>query len=198
MKKRHAVARLRCTGAAALVALAFLGAPALARAQEQAAVIRHASELRESPADSGRVLAPLPAETAVTRTGERQGPWVRVRTAQGTAGWVHLFDIGTASAGGSGGNVFTGTLRSVQGLFAKTETRRATTPTSTIGIRGLGAEDIANAQPDEASLKKMQALRASESDARQFAREASLSPVRVDPLPVPARPQASTSKENLP
>jgi hypothetical protein len=195
MKIHPAAARLRCAGAAVLTALSLVAVPTLVHAQD-AAVVKRASELRESPGDSGRVLAPLAADSTVTRTGERQGPWVRARTADGTTGWIHLFDLGPASNAGSGGNVFTGALRGVQGLFTKQNNQRATTPTSTIGIRGLGAEDLANAQPDDAEVKKMQALHSSDGDARQFAREASLSPVRVDPLPVPARPQARNPQEN--
>ena len=45
----------------------------------------------------GRSLAALPAQTAVTRTEQRQGPWVQVRTAAGDTGWVHLFDLGPAT-----------------------------------------------------------------------------------------------------
>ena len=195
MKVALALAPARVAGA---VLAALLAAPGLVHAQEEAVVVKRASELRESPSDGGRVLAPLAVESAVIRTGERQGPWVRVRTNEGTLGWVHLFDVGPASGASKGGSMFTGALRSVSGLFAKPGNQRATTPTATIGIRGLGAEDIASAQPNDAAVKNMQALRVSDSDARQFAREASLSPVRVDPLPEPARPQARNPQENLP
>ncbi|MDB5897488.1 MAG: hypothetical protein JWP41_1090 [Ramlibacter sp.] len=65
---------------------------------QEAAVVRRATELREAPGDQALSLAPLPAQTAVTRTNERQGPWVQVRTAAGATGWVHLFDVGPATA----------------------------------------------------------------------------------------------------
>lgn len=171
------------------VLLAASAVPGAARAEEEAAVVRRGSELRESPADSGRVLAPLPADTAVTRTGERQGAWVRVRTAAGLAGWVHLFDVGPASGNGSG--TMAGAFRSVTGLFSKPATQRTTTSTSTIGIRGLGAEDLAQAQPDLQAVARMEALRQSDGEARQFARRAQLTAVSVDPLPEPARMPAA-------
>jgi hypothetical protein len=175
--------------AALLVAAALTGP---VHAEEEAAVVKRGSELRETPGDTGRVLAPLPADTAVTRTGERQGAWVRVRTAAGAAGWVHLFDVGPAS--GSGSNAVAGALRSVTGLFSRPAAQRTTASTSTIGIRGLGAEDLAQAQPDPQAVARMEALRQSDNDARQFARRAQLTPVSVEPLPEPSRvPAAPTT-----
>jgi hypothetical protein len=176
---------------AALVACVALGAGP-AHAQEEAAVVRRATELREAPGESGRSVAALPADTALTRLGERQGPWVRVKTAAGATGWVHLFDVGPASGAGSAGSSSgaAGALRSVTSFFTKPSQQRAATPTSTIGIRGLGAEDLAQAQPDAAALAKMDALRQDEAQARRFARGASLAAARVDPLPAPARAAA--------
>ena len=72
------------------------------------------------PATSGTQPRPsLPAQAAVTRTGERQGPWVRVRTEAGATGWVHLFDVGPASAATAGGSAAGGALRGVTGLFGR-------------------------------------------------------------------------------
>jgi hypothetical protein len=191
---RFAPARLRRAGVPWLAAALVLSAlPLAGHAQEEAAIVKRASELREAPGDTGRVLAPLPADSAVTRTGERQGPWIRVRTAIGALGWVHLFDIGPVSGSGSGS--VAGAFRSVTSLFSKPSTQRSTTSTSTIGIRGLDAEDLAKAQPDEQAVAKMEALRQSDGEARQFARRASLSAVRVDPLQAPDRTQPVTSSQ---
>jgi hypothetical protein len=169
-----------------VLVLALLSGCAAAWAQEEPAVVRRATELREQPGDAGRSLAPLPVDTAVTRLPERQGPWVRVRTAAGAVGWVHLFDVGApgASAASSGGGA-SGLLRGVTGFFSKS-TPRSTVSTSTIGIRGLGAEDLAQAQPDMAAVARMESLRVSEQQARQFAREARWTPASVEPLPAPA------------
>jgi hypothetical protein len=112
-----------------------------------------------------------------------------VRTAAGATGWVHLFDVGPASRGAaaaSGGGA-AGALRGVTSFFTKPSEQRSATPTSTIGIRGLGAEDIAQAQPDTGAVTRMEALRVAEPQARQFARDASLKTASVDPLPAPAR-----------
>lgn len=179
-------------GGAMLLAL-WLAAPGLSLAQEEAAMVRRSTELREQPADAARVLAPLPQDTAVTRLAERQGAWLRVRTATGTIGWVHMFDIGApggATASASSGA--SGMLRGVTGFFTKPT--QTTVSTSTIGIRGLGAEDLARAQPDTAAVGRMEGLRATEQQARQFARDAQLAPSNVEPLPAPPRPAANPSQ----
>jgi hypothetical protein len=65
--------------------------------------------------------------------------------------------------------------------------------TSTVGIRGLGAEDLANAQPNLAAVAQADANRANAAQARQFAGSASLGSRQVEPLPTPAPPPAAPS-----
>lgn len=172
--------------AAALV-LGWLAAPALA----QDAVIKRATELREAPADASASLGALAADSTVARTGERKGSWVKVRTPQGAAGWVHMFDVGAqAGAAPAGGNSATGGLRSLGGLFGG-NSGNTTTATATVGIRGLGAEDIANAQPNPAAVSQAEKLRVNADQARQFAGTAALRAQNVEPLPEPPRPTPS-------
>ena len=160
--------------------------PALAQPAGEAAVVRRAAELRDSPGETGRSLATLAVQAPITRLGERRGQWVQVRSAAGVTGWLHMFDVGpaggqaeTQSAGGG-----SGALRSVTGLFSRSP-QPMSTPTSTIGIRGLGAEDIARAQPNLPAVSQMEAMRQSEGDARDFAGKAALRSAAVDPLPAP-------------
>jgi hypothetical protein len=169
-----------------------------ARAQGEPAVVKRATELREAPGESARSLGPLTAESAVTRLGERQGPWIQVRSNAGTTGWVHMFDVGAATAPAS--NAATGSLRSLTNLFNKggSGQRGATTPTSTIGIRGLGAEDIAQAQPNPAAVTQMENLRQNEGQAREFARDAALSSASVPALAAPARVRAPSATPGNP
>ena len=180
----------RCGRAAVALALAWLAALPAAWAQEEAASVRRATELREQPTETSRSLAALPRDTAVTRLAERSGAYVRVRTQAGLVGWVHLFDVGAPAANGTPAAA-SGLLRGVTSLFGKSAQRPTTVSTSTIGIRGLGAEDLAQAQPDAAAVARMEALRVSEQQARDFARDAQLVPVAVEPLPAPARPSSS-------
>lgn len=164
----------------------LLAAPALA--QQDAAVIKRATELRQEPAESSTSLGALAADSAVSRTGERKGSWVRVRTAQGTTGWVHMFDVGAptgAAAAGSG--TATSGLRSLGGLLGGSS---STTATATVGIRGLSAEDIANAQPNPAAVQQAEKLRVSADQAQRFASGAALRKQNVEPLPEPPRPTA--------
>ncbi|MCC2636146.1 MAG: hypothetical protein K0S48_4032 [Ramlibacter sp.] len=172
----------------ALCVLAFAAGLAPAASAQEAAVTRRATELRDAPGDKGKSIAALPAQAAVTRTSERQGPWVQVRTDAGATGWVHLFDIGPASAAKEGGSTTGNALRSVTGLFGGS---RQTQTGSTAGIRGLDAQDLANAQPNPGAVTQMEGLRQSEADARTFARGASLSTATVDELPQPARRTAA-------
>lgn len=187
------------------VLLACSGA---ALAQNETVLVKRPAQLREAPGDSARSLASLPVQTAVTRLGnsqggqgERQGAWIKVRMADGTLGWLHMFDITAANAsmqGGTGGasGVGVGALRSLSSFFNKGSTQAPgnTLATSTVGIRGLGAEDLANAQPNLAALAQTGAMRVDAAQARQFAGTASLVSRPVEPLPAPASPVAAPSQ----
>jgi Bacterial SH3 domain len=185
----------------ALAALYLALAACCAWAQDDTGVIRRAAELRESAAPSARSIATLPAQSTVTRLGERQGPWLQVRTPAGATGWVHMFDMGSGDATTSTtGNAATGALRGVTNFFNRGggAAPGSTVATSTIGIRGLGAEDIANAQPNVDAVILMEALRQTEAQARQFAAQAPLAAATVPPLPVPARAMAPPAARQAP
>lgn len=163
-----------------LLAVALLTPAAWA---QEAAVTRRPVQLRDAPGDQARSIASLPAQAAVIRTHERQGPWVKVGTAAGATGWLHLFDMAPASAPAEGGSVAGNALRSVTSLFGGSpQPQRAAT---TAGVRGLDAEDLAQAQPDPAAVTKMEAQRLGEADARSFARRSGWQPNAVEPLPEP-------------
>ncbi|MEJ5990679.1 SH3 domain-containing protein [Ramlibacter sp. PS3R-8] len=172
----------------ALCVVVLAGGLLPAASAQEAAVTRRATDLRDAPGDKGRSIAALPAQAAVARTGERQGPWVQVRTDAGATGWVHLFDIGPASAAKEGGSTTGNALRGVTGLFGG---NRQTQTGSTAGIRGLDAQDLANAQPNPGAVTRMEGLRQSEADARTFARNADLRTATVEALPEPSRRTAS-------
>jgi hypothetical protein len=163
---------------------------------QEAAVVRRATELREAPGDQARSLAPLPAQTAVTRSNERQGPWVQVRTAAGATGWVHLFDVGpaTAAASGSSGGAG-GALRGVTGLFSSP---RANQTGTTAGIRGLDAADLAQAQPNLGAVTQMEGLRQNETEARSFADRSALRSAQVTALPSTTRSTSQPGNSNNP
>ena len=175
-----------------LAGLALALAASGALAQDSVVAIKRATELRETPGESAASRGPLPVATPVTRTGPRQGPWIEVRTAQGASGWVHMFDVGS-TVPAQGGNTATGALRGLTSFFGRgsAQAPAATTATATIGIRGLGAEDIANAQPDLAAVARAEALRQDAARARQFGTDAALVAQLVEPLPLPPAPARS-------
>ena len=164
----------------ALLALALLLPSAWA---QEAAVTRRPVQLRDAPGDQARSIAALPAQAAVTRGSERQGPWVKL-TAGTATGWVHMFDIGLASSS-DGGSVAGSAMRGITSLFGGGASPQRTA--STAGIRGLGAEDIANASPDAEAVARMEAQRQSDRDVRSFAERSGWRPAAVEPLPEPSR-----------
>lgn len=176
-----------------LVVLAALcGLPAWA---QDALVTKRQTTLRDGPGDNAATVAILPAQTALSRQPVRQGPWVQVKTATGQSGWLHLFDVGSATQQGTVANAATGALRGLSNLFNRgsAQNQNSGVATATVGIRGLGAEDIANAQPNLAALTQAEAQRQDAAQATRFAADASLSPRVVDPLPVPTPPAAVTN-----
>lgn len=166
---------------------------AAAAATADTVFVKRDTQLRESPAESAPALSPLPVKTPLTRLTARRGPWIEVRTAQGASGWVHMFDIGTTPVA-QGGNIATGALRGLTSLFGGGNSLAPTrTATATIGIRGLGAEDITNTQPNPMAVTLAEALRVDASQARQFGTAAALTPMAIEPLPVPPRPQQAAT-----
>ncbi len=149
-------------------------------------IVKRDTQLRSAPADNAPAVAPVKASTPVTRLPERQGAYVRA-TVEGKTGWLHMFDIGspaaasTTAASGGGSNV----LRGLGSMFARPTS--TTVSTTTVGIRGLDANDIANAQPNVAAVTTAEGLRVSATDAQQFAAQSSLRAQTVDDLPIPQR-----------
>jgi Bacterial SH3 domain len=161
-------------------------------AQSETVLIKRPAQLRDAPGETSRTLVPLAVQTSVTRLGDRQGPWIKVRLADGTSGWIHMFDVASASSAQTG-SAGAGALRSITSFFNKgsAQANASSLPTSTVGIRGLGAEDLANAQPNLAAVAQADSARVDAGQARLFASSASLSARNVEPLPAPAPPAAS-------
>lgn len=181
---------------AAWLAGAALALVAGAAHAQEAAVVKRATQLRDSPADNGASVAPLEANTVVTRSSERKGPWTKVSTPQGATGWVHMFDLGPQSgAAANSNNSAAGGLRGLGGLFGG-NSGSTTTATSTVGIRGLDAEDIAKAQPNPAAVGRVEGMRVNADQARQFASSASLHARDVPAMAQPALPSGGSGAGN--
>lgn len=193
----------KCITQAALMfcAALLLGSTALAQSAApgqtpgEAMLIKRPAQLREAPSESSRSLQTLPVQTPVTRLDERQGPWIKARTADGSTGWVHMFDVTSANSGAPANPVASagaGALRGITNFFNRGSAQQAGSQvaTSTLGIRGLGVENLANAQPDLAAVAQADAMRVNAVQARQFAVTAALASRPVDALPAATAPPA--------
>ena len=109
-----------------------------------------------------------------------------------------MFDVTSpASAGVSPGNIGSNALRGITNFLNRgSQTSGMQVATSTLGIRGLGAENLNNAQPDIAAVAQAEALRVDATQARQFAAGASLAVRSVEPLPVPDAPAKQSQPNN--
>lgn len=145
--------------------------PALCLA-EPATVIR-ATELRGAPATDAAVLASL-AENAKVEALERKGGWTRVKAEGGREGWVRMLTLRHAG-GGEARQGDSGIVQLLNVARAGTSGTQVTT-----GVRGLDAEQLANARPNAAELKKMQGYAASREAAAGFAASGKLQARRVD------------------
>jgi hypothetical protein len=150
-----------------LLLLLFIPLVALA---EPATVIR-ASDLKQEPASDAATLASLPENTAVEALERRSG-WTRVKAPAGE-GWVRMlalrFGAGAAKPGASG----------VNQLFNVARTGSSGTQVTT-GVRGLDADQIAQAQPNPAELARLQKFAASRDAAAGFAAQGKLDAQSVD------------------
>ena len=166
-----------------------------ALAQSEAVQVKRQAELRQQPSETSSSVATLPAQTNIVRLPERQGPWMHVKTDSGQTGWIHMFDVGSVQSQRAAGSTAAGALRGITNFFNRGSAQTTTTATSTVGIRGLGSEDIANAQPNLDALRKAEAMRTDEAQAKRFASESQLAARNVDPLPVPNPPPSANSSE---
>jgi len=149
-------------------------------------------ELREGPQANAKSTR-LPADTTVTRLDDRQGPFRRVRTSDGKIGWLHMFDLqGNAPAAATTGNSGTSALRSLGQAFSPSGATSGTVATSTVGIRGLDADDLAKASPNLQAVDAAGQYKVSEAQARQFAQRAGFKSRQVADLD-PVTPTAPAS-----
>ena len=154
-----------------LATLLLLVAPVLCLA-EPATVVR-ATELKQQPATDAASVAPL-AENARVDALERKGGWTRVKAEGGAEGWVRMLALRYAGAGD--------VRQSDSGVAQLLNVARSGTSGAqvTTGVRGLDADQLANARPNAAELKKLERYSASKDGAADFAAKGSLQPRRVD------------------
>ena len=157
---------------AILLACAWL--PAMA--QEQAFTNR-STDLKDRGDAGAATVRNLPENTPV-KVLARGGGWTRV-DAGGQQGWVRVFHLRFPAVAETGTSS-SSTLSSMTSALGFGRQREQRTTIATTGIRGLSQEDLKNASPDEAELRRLQSFRADNAAAERFAREGKLSAQNVD------------------
>ena len=155
------------------LAFVFLACLAVSVWAQEQAFTNRATDLKDKA--DGATVKSL-AENTEVKVLQRAGGWTRVEAA-GQQGWVRVFHLrfpATASADSSGGG-----LSSLGSALGITRQRSQSSTIATTGIRGLSQEDLKNASPDEAALKRMHSYRADSGGAERFAKEGKLTPAQV-------------------
>ena len=145
--------------------------PALALAGP--ATVTRQTEIRKDPAFDSVALARL-SQGAKVEAMERRGGWTRVKSEAGEEGWVRMLLL-RHEGGGAAKQGESGVMAAINVARTGTSGRQVTT-----GVRGLDAEQLANAKPNAAELQKLQGYAASADAAAQFARAGELQAQRVD------------------
>ncbi len=159
-----------------LIILAFtlgLAVTGVAHAKETGTT-RSAVDLMATPYRDAKPAGQLPSNTRVDIL-ERRGGWLRI-SAQGKTGWARLHQVRAgegpeAKKSGEG----LAMLKSV----GKTGRSGSQGIVATTGIRGLSAEELKSAKPNPKAVESMEASRASDATARDFARGAGLKEIDV-------------------
>ncbi|RMG50474.1 MAG: hypothetical protein D6717_13815 [Gammaproteobacteria bacterium] len=169
-----------------LLLLAFL--PIQTALAGDPATVRRDTPLYDRPAYGARKLALLRQGVRLD-IRQRRGGWYHVHLPDsGHDGWVRMLSVrlGTADRkqGASGISALASFMRSgSQGTVVAT------------GVRGLSEEDIRDAKPAPAEVRKMERHRASRDEALAFAREAGIEARPMDYLEPPAAPAATEDDE---
>lgn len=149
----------------------LLGVCAAAHAVDSGKLLR-ASELREKPYSDARVVAKLPAATAIT-VSQRKGSWAQVASRE-AQGWIKVLHIVSVSG-----------KQSSLGLAeaGKVLTTGASGRASSTAVKGFDEEDVKKSEPAPAEVSYLETLGSSSAEAQSFARKAGRKSATVPFLP---------------
>lgn len=153
------------------LALALAASLALGGAAAEPGTVLKDTQLRSEPLGSADVVAELKALQTVEIT-ERKGAWAGVTTQAGQAGWARILNLRASGqgAGDRGGNA-------VAAVFATGSTDGGAVAT---GVKGLDANMLMNASPNEAQAALLDGYAVASAEATGFAGEVPLSAQKVD------------------
>lgn len=161
---------------AATSAIAARGAGTTVR---ETGTTRSAVDLMATPYRDAKPAGQLPAGSAVDIL-ERQGGWMRI-SAKGKTGWAKLHQVRVGKDPGAKSSGGLTVLKNV----GQTGRSGSQGIVATTGIRGMSAEELKNAKPDPAAVKKVDGYSVTASQAREYAKEAGLKENNVPALPKP-------------
>lgn len=159
------------------IALVALLSCVLSAAAQPVTVERDTPLYSEARLDSA-VVTTLKQGTA----GEvvaKNGAWLKIKTAEAT-GWLFSFNVRFASAQQPADA--SSSSAGASGLGRLIGPRQNINVTSTIGIRGLGEEDLRQAHFDADQMRLLDQYAASRADAEKRAQDSGLTAVQVDYL----------------
>ena len=163
------------TGAAATAT----AAKSTGTAVRETGTTRSAVDLMATPYRDAKPAGQLPANTAVDIL-ERQGGWMRI-SAKGKTGWAKLHQVRM----GEGPEAKSSSGLAVLKNVGQTGRSGSQGIVATTGIRGMSAEELKNAKPDPAAVKKVDGYSITASQAREYAKAAGLKESSVPALPKP-------------
>lgn len=163
MKLRHSI----LLAGALLATSAWAGEPGTALKVD---------ELKAEPFRDAKTVGKLASGDKLDILKQQSG-WYQVKSAKGS-GWVRMLSVRRGEARKGGGEV--GGLAGLASGRAGTGKVVATT-----GVRGLNEEELKSAKFNEADIKQLESNTVSKDDARKFASQAQLKPIKLDYLPKP-------------
>ncbi|BCM23961.1 SH3 domain-containing protein [Methyloradius palustris] len=175
-----------------LFTAALLFSSLTAYAAEDPATTLISTDLKQEPFIDAQVIINLPVNTSVTVL-KRQAGWVQVKSSGGAQGWLKMTSIklGSGGASGKGDN-------GIMSLFNVARSGRSGNNgvVVTTGVRGLTPEELNNASPNAAEVKKMDNFPKGKKEADTFASAGKLQSQQVDYLAAsqPTSTPTQTSK----
>lgn len=170
--------------------LSLSGAATLQAAEAGRTIV--AADLKQQPFIDAATVVNLPAGTGL-EVLQRQGGWMQVKSGTGE-GWLKMtaVKLGTATATQEKSGNGLSTLVNL----ATTGRSGSSGVTVTTGVRGLGQEELKNAQPNPEAVSKMESFTAARNETAAFASSAKLQSQTLEYLSAPAGAASSASSNS--
>ena len=147
-------------------------------------------DLKQSPAGDAKAVATVAAGTVVDLV-KRDGAWVQLK-AGSDIGWTKLFDIKMGTGSVAPPAAKSSSMSGIaQTLNLATGKRDASVTT---GVRGLDAEMLKQAQPNEQQVATLAGYATTPDQAQAFAKAGKLTPRTVELLKAAEAPNGAPAK----